>query len=148
MTFQNRFNLERHVKSKLCESGKSKYSCSLCKTECCSKNNLRDHVKKHHLLKCEICGLSFSRNSALRTHRLGGDDLPCDDCDKVFCNQKQLRLHEKIHQKTTIVECEYCKQTFSKVWMLLRHKKSEAVCQKCKQKFCAKAKKCLKCHQN
>ena len=113
-----------------------------------NENNLRDHAKKHHLLKCEICGLSFSRNSALRTHRLGGGDLPCDDCDKVFCNQKQLRLHEKIHQKTTIVECEYCKQTFSKVWMLLRHKKSEAVCQKCNQKFCAKAEKCHKCHQN
>ena len=64
--------------------------------------------------------------------------MPFNDCDKVFCNQKQLRFHEKVHQESTIVECEYCQQKFSRMWMLLRHKKSEAVCQKSKQKFCAK----------
>lgn len=103
--------------------GDKPYSCSECKKEYATKQDLKLHFRKHTGEKpftCDMCGKEFARKAALRIHKISVHtnlkSYLCADCGAAFKANSALIDHKKrVHLQIKPHRCEYCgKEFFSK----------------------------------
>ena len=68
--------------------------CTHCQKEFKTKNNLQNHVKKFHSLKCEFlnCKTIFIDTAQLETHK-EANHVKCEECGKLFMTKIRLNDH-------------------------------------------------------
>ena len=90
------------------------------------------HLERWHyaelFLTCSDCGKVFSRKDHLKDHKLlaHSPDPPeykCDQCGRSFKQKQHLTRHVKEVHKGRIIECPYCKTTFSRQDKMDKHLK-------------------------
>ncbi|XP_055606152.1 gastrula zinc finger protein xFG20-1-like [Uranotaenia lowii] len=86
------------------------YPCTACHKMFPTEQRLKNHIRGHEKMDCEICGLSYTR-FALKNHILNkhkqGKEMQCEHCDKVYYTKYRMNFHLKqshraIYQKSLL----------------------------------------------
>ncbi|KAL7052389.1 hypothetical protein ACKWTF_004859 [Chironomus riparius] len=107
--------------------------CRFC-TRMFARSDVRDaHEREIHKngmigshFRCNECNAAFDLRDDLMSHKIlshfNGVIHTCEECGKNFKKKSLLDLHMNVHRKKTI-QCEICKQMFTFVTGLNKHKK-------------------------
>ena len=92
--------LTSHEKSiHKCIPGMTSFACEYCEKSFCSKLDLREHVKKHKLHLCEICGKPWSTRTLLAKHKRCHYNLySCEICGISWSSKGALAKHKRCHK--------------------------------------------------
>ena len=99
-TFENRWNMKRHLEAKLFN-----HDCDFCEKSLKGSRNLMTHMKTKH-----------------KEHM---KQLECDKCDAKFPGEKSLSMHMKMHDPNYgKFECENCILFFTQKHSMERHRRN------------------------
>lgn len=109
-----------HVRSH--EGGITKpYTCNVCRKGFSRPDHLGCHVKYVHSterpFKCQTCTAAFATKDRLRTHMVHHEGrVSCNICGKLL-SVAYITSHLKTHGQSQSINCNTCKQGFSKACM-------------------------------
>jgi len=106
------------------------FQCHLCLKSYSTVGAARLHARTHTLpCRCPACGKAFSRPWLLRGHwrtHTGERPFQCPDpgCRRAFADRSNLRAHLQTHAAVKKYCCGRCPKTFSRVSLLVKHKRT------------------------
>uniref|UniRef100_A0A8D0CPY4 C2H2-type domain-containing protein n=1 Tax=Sander lucioperca TaxID=283035 RepID=A0A8D0CPY4_SANLU len=102
------------------KTGKTKFSCSVCRKRFSWKNSLVAHMKRHSegkYFSCSVfCSKTFPNHSNLRRHltlHTGEKQFSCPVCSKKFAQRGHLKQHLAVHTGEKPFSCSVCSKTFT-----------------------------------
>ena len=143
--FKSEVHLNQHMK--YVHSETRKWSCDECGIKFKQKRDLRVHMLHIHNInyskedydeekyksseefKCKLCKLTFKYKKNLGAHvksqHTASGTFQCDECEASFRSKRNLVAHKKYKHEpvTRDFSCPFCGKSFSKRWILERHKK-------------------------
>ncbi|MCG8620578.1 MAG: hypothetical protein MJE68_01085, partial [Proteobacteria bacterium] len=129
------------------------FRCPKCGIHKTTVMKLNDHYKRRHpLLKCDKCTMSFCTPSGLSRHMYvhSTPRYPCLDCHKIFHFSSELKTHRVVHLKIKAHFCNRgnCGKSFMNNPDLLKHVREHDAkpvsCSECD--YTTKNKRLLKSH--
>ena len=101
-------------------SGKKKYTCTLCDKTYSTAHGYCKHMSRTHADEadryvCSICGKEFKEPSSLKKHEMthsGERPLKCEICEKGFIFALSLKRHKMKHTGELPFKCSTCGQGF------------------------------------
>ncbi|WAR21828.1 ZN653-like protein [Mya arenaria] len=129
--------------------GKAGYSCSLCNAKFTTERQCSAHGAKNSCYEdCGLCGCLYKKSQLqeymqhVALHETAAK-FPCEICRKVFVQKQHQEIHERLHQKTKHIKCQFCRYSCYTNFqlashMLMKHKKwdnMEFHCDICGAKF-------------
>jgi hypothetical protein len=126
--FQNRDQINLHLKSHYKEESVRLFCCQVCNQSFKMKHHLKNHMKIHSDVReyaCPECGQEFRMKQHMESHlRLHtGNLFECQSCHRKFSSKAHLRVHMRdLHpQKAEFYPCKFCEEEFSKLKFLNKH---------------------------
>ncbi|XP_061880436.1 oocyte zinc finger protein XlCOF6-like isoform X1 [Entelurus aequoreus] len=111
-------------------TGKKRFSCSVCDKSFTKRSYLPQHMKTHtgeKTCSCSICGKRFTHKGYLpehmRTHT-GEKRCSCSICGKRFTRKSSVATHMKVHTGEKPFNCSVCAKQFTQRPTMVRHMKT------------------------
>jgi len=122
-------------------------TCNICKRECLSKLEMRNHMKSHKLATCESCDKTYnmhnfsrhvkkchnsnpsvvSSKTIQRKKERKGKQHECSNCFKEFAWVQSMKRHNKLCTAREVEDKEYkcplCRKSYSWEKSLTKHLK-------------------------
>ncbi|CAG9106435.1 unnamed protein product [Plutella xylostella] len=106
--------------------------CTICGKYFLNHKNLREHIRKNHLMErpheCETCGKTFFKRTELKNHMVvhGAPSIyKCEICTKAYPRKKTLVSHMRSHAVVKPFQCEPCGLQFAQKVSLRYHNKTK-----------------------
>ena len=121
--FRSTYYLKQHLQSHV-----SPHVCEYCSMRFTTKNGLKFHIKKIHLLtaayECPVCNKSYVARSNYEGHinaHRGYKPFRCSTCNKCFSYKSSLNFHTKHCSLSERYSCATCNTPFRTKTLLAQH---------------------------
>ena len=102
--------------------------CGICVYKCESKEQLEEHIAKHHTYPCDQCQLCFQSLEVLENHKAMHHETniqcviyQCNVCGNRFGNDASLKDHFMSSHHIESTDCDQCNFKGTSVSELVSH---------------------------
>ncbi|XP_059054954.1 zinc finger protein 585A-like [Achroia grisella] len=142
-----------HCRSKHRHDSKDRIHCKQCELIARTPEELAEHIKTKHTLKCDECGGRFKGKNTLRTHKIRVHavkrEFICDVCTKTFTKKSRLESHMVTHDTALAKQLSYCTTCnvqYKNIYIYRGHLRNSTnhsernyACVECDKKFSSRA---------
>ncbi|XP_026762133.2 zinc finger protein 91-like isoform X2 [Galleria mellonella] len=142
-----------HCRSRHRRDTKDRIHCTQCDVIATTPEDLAEHIKTKHTLRCDECGGRFKGKHTLRTHKVRihavKREFICDICTKTFTKKSRLESHMVTHDSALakqLAYCATCKIQYKNIYIYRGHLRNSTnhsernyACAECNKKFSSRA---------